>query len=112
MTILILIPAMFSLLVLGAHFFRAGSLIAVAVCVAAIGLLLIPRRWSLRMVQLLLILGTIEWLRATYFFVGERAAYGVSWTRLSLVLGAVAGFTAFSALLLNNRPMRREPSLR
>lgn len=104
MTFLILIPAVLSLLVLAAHFFRAGSLIAVGVCLMAIVLLAIPRRWSVRVVQALLILGTAEWLRATYFFVGERAAYGRPWTRLAIILGAVAGFTALSALLLNARP--------
>jgi hypothetical protein len=104
MTFLILTPAVLSLLVLAAHFFRAGSLIAVGVCFLAIVLLLIPRRWCTRIVQALLVLGTVEWLRATYFFVGERAAYGLPWTRLAIILGAVAGFTALSALLLNARP--------
>jgi hypothetical protein len=107
MTFLILTPAVLSLLVLGAHFFRAGWLIAVLVCLLAIVLLLIPKRWSMRAVQVLLIIGTLKWLRATYLFVGERAAYGLPWTRLAIILGAVAGLTAFSALLLEALPARR-----
>jgi hypothetical protein len=107
MTFIMLIPVMLSLLVLAAHFFRAGALVLVGISLAAIVLLLVPRRWALRIVQVLLILGTLEWLRSMYLFVGERAAEGAPWTRLAVILGAVAAITALSAVLLESQRVRR-----
>jgi hypothetical protein len=107
MTFALLLPAVLSLFILAAHFLRAGWIVGVAICMAALVALSIPRRWSMRAVQILLILGTLEWLRVTYFFVGIRAANGLAWTRLAVILGFVAGFTALSAILFETRRVRR-----
>ena len=106
MTFVLLIPGILSLLMLAAHFFRAGWMVLVGISLGAIVLLFVRRSWSMRIVQVLLFLGALEWLRSMSLFVGERAADGLPWTRLAVILGSVASFTAFSAILFETRRLR------
>ena len=54
----------------------------------------------------MLALGALEWLRALYGFAAMRIAFGEPWTRLALILGAVALFTGLSGLVFKNRSLR------
>jgi hypothetical protein len=94
---------MLSLLVLGAHFLRAGNLLLVLLVVAAAALPLVRQPWATRAVQVILVLGALEWLRTLALLVGERQLAGVPYTRLAIILGAVAGFTLLSAVLVRAR---------
>jgi hypothetical protein len=76
------------------------------ISLAAIVLLFVRRRWAMRILQVLLILGTLEWLRSMYQFVGERAADGAPWTKLAVILGSVAAFTGFSVLLFESQRLK------
>ncbi|HET6593382.1 MAG TPA: hypothetical protein VFG48_10745 [Xanthomonadales bacterium] len=106
MNVIRLLPVILSLLLLAAHFYRAGQVAATALCLA-LPLLLLPRKpWVLRLFQLLLVLGALEWLRALYGFAAMRIAFGEPWTRLALILGAVALFTALSGMVFKNRALR------
>ena len=58
------------------------------------------------MFQLMLILGSLEWLRSLYFFVAMRIAWDQPWMRLAIILGAVALFTALSGLVFKNNKLR------
>jgi len=99
MNALRLLPAILSCLLLGAHFYRAGLPLLMVFCAAAPLLLLLRRPWVPRLFQALLALGALEWLRTLYLFAAEREAFGQPWTRLAVILGAVALFTALSALV-------------
>ena len=100
MTLLKLLPAILSALLLGAHLFRAG-LTPLSYLVALSPLLLLVRNpWVSRGMQILLVLGALEWVRTVVLLVGRRQESGEPWTRLALILGGVALFTAVSALLL------------
>jgi hypothetical protein len=93
-----LLPVTFSFLLLAAHFDRAGLVPVVVLCVVAPLLLLLRKPWVPMLFQALLVLGALEWLRALYGFVQMRMAFGEPWTRLAVILGAVALFTALSGL--------------
>lgn len=97
--ILIFFPIVLSLLLLGAHFNKAGWLPLVIFCVILPFLLFIKRVWVARLVQIVLVLGAIEWIRITIVIVGERIDAGDDWIRLVIILGGVALFTLFSGLL-------------
>ena len=101
-----LVPVVFSLLLLSAHFFRAGWLPLVIFYLSLIGLLFVKRRWIARLIQFFLILGSIEWIRTLMVYVTARQAMGQPWTRLVLILGAVALFTALSSLVFQSRTLK------
>lgn len=107
MTVLLLAPAALSLLVLGAHFLRAGQLPLVVAAVALVGLLFVRRRWAARTVQAALVLGALEWVRTTLALVGSRMSTGEPYLRMVVILGAVAAVCALSALVFLAPPVRR-----
>ena len=106
MTALQLLPVVLSLIVLGAHFLRAGSPILVLI-VLVLALLGVRRTWAARVVQVTLVLGAIEWCRTLSSLVVERAHTGQPVGRLIAILGSVALVTLLSALLFRTRTLRR-----
>ena len=102
-----LLPVILSLLVLGAHFYRAGNLTLVAASLLVLLLLVIRRPWVRWIAQAALVLGAAEWVRSTLAFVGMRQAMDLPWTRLAVILGSVAAFTLLSALVFFIPALRR-----
>lgn len=105
MNFLRLLPVILSFLLLGAHFYRAGHVPITVLCVVAPFLLLLRQAWVPRLFQAVLLLGAFEWLRTLYLFAQVRIAWGEPWTRLAIILGAVALFTALSGLVFRNRKL-------
>lgn len=103
--LLLFLPAL-ALAVLAAHFYRAASWPLVLACLLLIGLLAWPRRWAARLVTVGLAAGAVEWLWTAVVLVQQRIALGQPWTRLALILGAVALLTAGSAILLHRPRLR------
>ncbi len=86
-------------LLIAAHFLRANALLIAVLCAATPCLLIVPRPWAPRVVQLLLLAATAEWLRTTIVLAHDRTAAGEPWRRMAVILAAVAGVTLWSALL-------------
>lgn len=107
MTALLLILPVLSLLVLGAHFYRAGSLLLVGFCLVTLGLLTVRRSWAPRIVEVVLILGAFEWLRTALRIRAAREAMGATSGRMFMILGAVAAVTLLSALLFRTGRLTR-----
>mgnify|MGYP000128504365 FL=1 len=106
MNLIRLLPVIVSFLLLGAHFYRAGAGLAAGLC-AAFPLLLFLRQWWVpRVFQVLLVLGALEWLHTLYAFARIRIALEQPWTRLAVILGAVALFTGLSALVFRSRALK------
>ena len=101
-----LVPAILSLLTLGAHFLRRGQIVPCALCVAIALLLLVRRGWVPMLVQASLAVGTLEWVATTVVLTRQRAAQGGPVLRLVLILGFVTLFTAASAWLVGTRTVR------
>jgi len=107
MRALLLVPAVLSALLLGAHLMRAGWL-PLAIAVALSPLLLFVRGGrGVVVLQVALAAAALEWLRALFVLVGVRQAAGQPYLRLSLILGAVALLAALSVPLLGR--WRRRP---
>ncbi|MHC4213593.1 MAG: hypothetical protein ACYSWP_09505 [Planctomycetota bacterium] len=100
MNALKLLPVILSGLLLGAHFMRTGLFPLVVLSLTFPLLLLFRRGWAVRIVQIFLVLGALEWVRTLIVLVGERRGAGQAWTRLAIILGVVAVFTGCSALVL------------
>ncbi len=105
-----LLPVLVSFLLLAAHFSRNDVAPLTVASLVLPFLLLVRRPWVPRLFQILLVLAGVEWLRTTAVLVARRQAAGESWTRLALVLGAVALFTACSGLVFRNRKLSRRYS--
>ncbi len=101
-----LLPVILSLLVLAAHFYRAGNLILVVLIAASPLLLFIRSTWIVRIIQVELILGGIEWVRTIFRLVDIRQAHNLPWDRLAVILGSVAAFTILSALVFNCKALK------
>ncbi len=106
-TALLYVPIVVSLAVLAAHFLRYGNTFAVAASLALIGLLFIRQAWVARVVQVALVLGTVEWLRTLYLLAQWRSAQGENATRMIIILGSVAAVTLCSAILFQSNSLKR-----
>ena len=93
------IPALLALLLLAAHFYRAAALVPAGLCVAAVALLFVKRRWAVLSLQLGLTAGAVVWLVTAWQIAQERMAAGAPYIRMLVILGLVAAFTAFAAYL-------------
>lgn len=90
-------PIVISFVLLAAHFLRASQFVLVALCVLFAVLLLVPRRWAARSIQAALVAGTFEWMLSLVLIVQQRMSSGLPYTRVSLILAAVAALTLASA---------------
>lgn len=102
-----LLPVGLSALVLAAHFLRAGNWPLLLAALAMIVLMFVRRAWAARVIQLGLLLGTIEWIRTCILLIATRKELGLPYTRLAIILGTVATVTAVSALLFRTRRLRQ-----
>jgi len=105
--VLIYVPVVLSLVVLGAHFMRYGNFIGVFGSLVLIALLFVRRPWVARLMQVVLILGALEWVRTLYELAQVRAAHGQPFTRMIVILGVVAAVTFCSALLFQSPALKR-----
>ncbi|HJV39478.1 MAG TPA: hypothetical protein VJ528_11610 [Geothrix sp.] len=94
------LPALFALLMLGAHFLRSGEMLLVLLCLALLVPLFVPRPAAQATVRWALALGALVWLWTLVQGVRQRLAFGEPWLRLAFILGAVALFTGWAAWLL------------
>ena len=106
MNALRLLPVIISFLLLGAHFYRAGLPALTLLCAAIPFLLLSRKQWIPLFFQVVLVLGALEWLRSLYHLVAMRIAWNEPWTRLAVILVAVAAFTALSGLVFRSKSLR------
>ena len=104
---LLYIPVVLSLVILGAHFMRYGNSAGVFVFSGLIALLFVRRAWVARLMQVVLVLGALEWVRTLYELVQVRAALGQPFIRMTLILGVVAAVSFCSALLFQLPALKR-----
>ena len=105
--VLIYVLIVLSLVILGAHFLRYGNSIGVIGSLVLVALLIVRRPWVARLMQIVLILGALEWVRTLYELAQERAALGQPFTRMIVILGVVAAVTFCSALLFQSPALKR-----
>jgi len=110
MNFLRLLPVILSLLLLAAHFYRAGIELLAGICLVLPALLFFRERWVPWVIQVALFFGALEWLYSLYRFASLRIALEQPWTRLAIILGSVALFTALSALVFRCRAVKQRYS--
>ena len=108
---LLYIPVVMSLAVIGAHFMRYGNRLGVAGASLMIALLFVKQPWVPRVVQAVLVLAALEWVRTLYVLAQMRAAMGEMSTRMVVILATVATVTLLSALAFESRTMKKTYTL-
>lgn len=103
---LFFVPIVLSLAVLGAHFLRFGSYLGVFAALLLIALLFLRKPWVARLMQVVLVLGALEWLRTAYELGQMRALQGEPYGRMLVILGVVAAVALCSALLFQSKTLR------
>jgi hypothetical protein len=106
MNFLRLLPVLISFLLLAAHHFRAGQTVVVVLLLSLLLLLLVRNSWVPRVIQLVLVLAAFEWLRTLIAIASVRMHTGEPWSRMAMILGAVALFTALSGLVFRTTALR------
>ncbi len=101
------IPIVLSLLVLAAHFLRGGGLLVAVGVLGLLALLAIRKPWVARVMQVVLTLGALEWMRTLVTLAMRRSEQGEPFLRMTLILGVVTAVTLASALLFETPKLRR-----
>jgi len=107
----LLLPAIISLLVLAAHFLRYGDILVIGAIIVLLLLLLIKHKISARIVQLGLLLATVEWIGTAHMLISYRIDYGYPWTRLAIIMGFVILFTFASIFIFKTKTLRERYAL-
>ena len=93
---------------LGAHFMRGSEPFLTIVCILTPFILLIKKRFSLILVQVMAYAGGSVWIYTIIEIARRRIEYGQPWIRMAIILGAVALITVLAGLLLNSRKMKEK----
>lgn len=107
MPLLSLASATLAFLLVGAHFLRDGRLAFVGLAVLALALPWLRREWVPRVVQVLLALAALEWVRTIASIAAVRVAEGRPAFRMALILGSVVAVTLLAALAQQSRRARQ-----
>ncbi len=100
------VPLILSCLILAAHHARGGEPGLVYMWLTLPAALFLRRRWADLVVQVMLVVGAVEWIQTIRAIVDVRQQAGLPYERMIMILGGVALFTALSGLLLNTRGRR------
>jgi hypothetical protein len=106
-TFLLLLPAILSLLTLGAHCYRGANWPGLGFVILLLILLAVRKPVCARIVPLALLFGVAEWIRTAYRIGSFRESQGVPWVRMVVILGAVALITGLSALPFRSDRVKR-----
>lgn len=106
MNFLRLLPVILSLLLVGAHFSRHNMSFLIIVPLILLGLLFLREGWVARLIQWVLVLASLEWLRTAVILALQRQDQGMPWARSAVILGAVCLFTLASALVFRSAGLR------
>ena len=100
-------PILFAALLLAAHSLRGGYLSAMVVSLALPVLLTVRRPWAATVLQLGLVVGTLEWARTAFVLIQARREMGEPFLRLGAILGGVAVATALCLFVFRWRRVRQ-----
>lgn len=103
----ILILPIVSSVLLAAHFSRIQLDWLAVIAILFPLILLIKRKWILRIYQIYLVGGAIIWTERLLHLRKIRIEEGNPWIRLVIILGAIALISLVSAFLLQNKKVQK-----
>lgn len=104
---MMLIPVIFSFLLLAAHFLRSANYVMVVLTLTLPMLLMVRKWWVVRVIQVMLLLAAVEWLFTTLNIVEQRQADGRPWLRAGIIVGTVVVWTLASGLVFAHPRLKK-----
>ncbi len=96
----LLIPIIFSYLLVAAHFYRRGNLIFAIISLSIPLILFIKKRFSVYIIQLGLIISIAVWIKTFIFLNNIYTQYNAPFTKAGLILSGVIIISVLSILIL------------
>lgn len=90
------------ILLLAAHFSRAGNPILMVLVLVFPFLFLIKKAWVIQVLQVVSYASAIIWVFSAYQYIVIRISNGQDWLRLMIILFVVALYSALTGYLLNS----------
>jgi hypothetical protein len=106
MVFLRILPVPISFLLLAAHFLRSAHPLLCLLSLLFPLLLFVRRPWAVRVIQVALVAGSIEWLRTLLALAVARQSLDEPWLRMALILAVVATWTALSILVFRSSRLK------
>ena len=99
----------FCLVLLSAHFSRMNFPLILSIIILLSPLLFFyKKKISIIIIQIFLVIGTLEWVRATVYYIQQRIDLGVPWLRLAIILGLIIIITGYSVWILNSSDIKKK----
>lgn len=95
-----IIPYVFMILLLSAHFSRAGNPVLMFLVLGIPFLFFVRKAWVIQALQVVAYAATIVWVFSIYEYVVQRIMNGDDWLRLMIILLAVALYSAWTGYFL------------
>lgn len=108
---LIVLPIILCSLLMAVHFGRANMFILQLLCTLIPFLLFWRSKFSARILQLLLILFGLEWIRALIYYIRIRISHGEDWYLLAIILGTVIAINFATLLVFRTKFMKKRYKL-
>jgi ferredoxin len=108
MSLSLFFPLTLSFLALAAHFLRQMELGLSLIFLSVPFLLFFRRPWNLRINQIFLSIGILEWASTAYLLAEDRVQAGKPWLRLALIFTLVISLALLSILLLERKKIKEQ----
>lgn len=90
------------------HFFRMGLLIFTVISLSIIPLLFIRRRWSYITINIIVFLGTLDWIRTLFRIIGERIKDGKPWFVAFIILSIIILINLATLVIFRKKDIREK----
>ncbi len=101
-----LLPAIFSTLLIAAHFSRAGMNALAIVLLFLPFTFFIKKPYVLRVWQFFLTVAGLIWIKVGVEMLQLRIATEQPWLRLVIIIGTIAAFNGFAAVWMENKRIK------
>ncbi len=101
-----IIPYVFMIILLAAHFSRSVSNIFAVIALLIPFLLFIKQKWVIISLEIVGYLAAIVWLLGAYQYIQIRIASGDGWIRLLIIMSCVALYSAWAGFFLRTGKMK------
>ena len=105
------VPIIFCSLLMAAHFGRANLFILQIITLIFPFILIWKNKISARIIQILLVLYGLEWIRTIFYYARIRTESGEDWFRLAVILGVVAVLNFASIFVFRTENMKKRYEL-
>lgn len=90
------------------HFFRMGLLLFTLVSLSLIFLVFIRKWWSYLTINVIIFLGTLDWLRTLFRIISERAKEGKPWFMAFIILSIVIFINILTLLVFRKKEIKEK----